>query len=139
MIERNIFSQWETLISFIEARRTSREHVKNEGRYWTRQLSIRERHKGSQQSRSPHRRHHVYHQLSESLLHLSLILMMAMKVTEAKCLNVRDRGVDQENLDIFNEIDSNNLVSTNVGLAIAQRLFIPKICKFVRVLKIMRQ
>ena len=52
------------------------------------------------------------------LLHLSLILMMAMKVTEAS-LNVRDRGVDQENLDIFSEINSNNLVSTNVGQAIS--------------------
>ena len=52
------------------------------------------------------------------LLHLSLILMMAMKVTEAR-LNVRDRGVDQENLDIFSEINSNNLVSTNVGQAIS--------------------
>ena len=71
MIEKNIFSLWETLISFIEARRTSREHVKNEGRYWTRQLSIRERHKGSQQSRSPHRPHHVYHQRSESLISLA--------------------------------------------------------------------
>ena len=119
MIEKNIFSLWETLISFIEARRISREHVKNEGRYWTRQLSIRERHKGSQQSRSPHITF-IISVLNPSylLLHLSLILMMAVKVTVASS-NVRDRGVDQENLDIFSEINSSNLVSTNVGPAIS--------------------
>ena len=52
------------------------------------------------------------------LLHLSLILMMAVKVTVASS-NVRDRGVDQENLDIFSEINSSNLVSINVGPAIS--------------------
>ena len=36
MIERNIFSLGETLNRFIEAKRTSREQVRNEGRYLTR-------------------------------------------------------------------------------------------------------
>ena len=84
-MERNISSLGETLNRFIEAQRTSRKQVRNEGRYSTRRLPIREKHKGSQRSRSPHRRHHIHHphrQRSESpislLLHLSLILMMAV-------------------------------------------------------------
>ena len=36
MMERNIFSLGETLNRFIEAKRTSREQVRNEGRYLTR-------------------------------------------------------------------------------------------------------
>ena len=36
MMERNIFSLRETLNRFIEAKRTSREQVRNEGRYLTR-------------------------------------------------------------------------------------------------------
>ena len=36
MMERNIFSLGETLNRFIEAQRTSKEQVRNEGRYSTR-------------------------------------------------------------------------------------------------------
>ena len=36
MMERNIFSLGETLNRFIETKRTSREQVRNEGRYLTR-------------------------------------------------------------------------------------------------------
>ena len=71
--------------------------------------------------------------------------------------NVKDQGADTENLDIFTEISSNNLVSTNTGPAIsgqlaevakrywegeswkslvvnkiAERLLIPNNCEFVR-------
>ena len=71
--------------------------------------------------------------------------------------NVKDQGVDEETLDIFSEINSNNLVSTNTGPAIsgqlaevakryweeeswkslvvnkiAERLLIPNNCEFVR-------
>ena len=61
MMERNICSLRETLNRFIEAQRTSREQVRNEGRYSTRQSPIREKYKGSHQSRSPHRWHHIHH------------------------------------------------------------------------------
>ena len=50
---------------FIEAQRTSREQVRNEGRYSTRRSPIRGKCKGSHQSRSSHRRHHI-RQRSES-------------------------------------------------------------------------
>ena len=83
--ERNISSLGETLNRFIQAQRISREQVRNEGRYSTRLSPIREKYKGSHRSRSPqHRRHHNHCQRSESphfLLHLSLILMMTVKVT----------------------------------------------------------
>ena len=61
MMERNISSLGETLNRFIEAQRTSREQVRNEGRYSTRRSPIREKYKGSHRSRSPHRRHHIHH------------------------------------------------------------------------------
>ena len=36
--------------------------------------------------------------------------------------NVQDEGVDEETIDIFSEINSNNLVSTNTGYAISGQL-----------------
>ena len=36
--------------------------------------------------------------------------------------NVKDQGADTENLDIFTEISSNSLVSTNTGPAISGQL-----------------
>ena len=36
--------------------------------------------------------------------------------------HVKDQGADTENLDIFIEISSNNLVSTNTGPAISGQL-----------------
>ena len=74
MMERNISSLGETLNRFIEAQRTSREQVRNEGRYSTRRSPIREKYKGSHRSRSPHRRHHIHHihrQRSESPISLA--------------------------------------------------------------------
>ena len=47
MMERNISSLGETLNRFIEAQRTSREQVRNKGRYSTRRSPIRDRKKGS--------------------------------------------------------------------------------------------
>ena len=61
-MERNIFSLGETLNRFIEA---SREQIRNEGRYSTRQSLVRGRYKGSHKSRSSHRRNHVHRQSSE--------------------------------------------------------------------------
>ena len=61
MMERNISSLGETLNRFIEAQRTSREHVRNEGRYSTRRSPIWEKYKGSHRSRSPHKRHQIHH------------------------------------------------------------------------------
>ena len=69
MMERNISSLGETLNRFIEAQRTSREQVRNEGRYSTRRSQIMEKYKGSHRSRSPHKRHpihHIYRKRSES-------------------------------------------------------------------------
>ena len=74
MIERNISSLGETLNRLIEAQTTSREQVRNEGRYSTRRSPIREKYKGSHRSRSPHRRHHIHHihcQRSESPISLA--------------------------------------------------------------------
>ena len=74
MMERNISSLGETLNRFIEAQRTSREQVRNEGRYSTRRSPIREKYKGSHRSRSPHRQHHIHHihrQCSESTISLA--------------------------------------------------------------------
>ena len=74
MMERNISSLRETLNRFIEAHRTSKEQVRNERRYSTRRSPIREKYKGSQQSRLPHRWHHVHHihcQHSESPISLA--------------------------------------------------------------------
>ena len=48
MMERNISSLGETLNRFIEAQRTSRKQVRNEGRYSTRRSPIREKYKDSQ-------------------------------------------------------------------------------------------
>ena len=85
---------------------------------------------------------------------------ISSQVREASS-NVKDQGVDEETLDIFSEINSNNLVSTNTGPAIsgqlaevakryweeesrkylvvskiAERLLIPNNCEFVRVPKL---
>ena len=74
---------------------------------------------------------------------------------------MRDRGVDEETLDIFMEINSNNLDSTNTGPAISgqltevvkqyweeesrksqvvseisERLLIPNNCEFLKVSKL---
>ena len=74
MMERNIFSLGETLNWFIEAQRTSREQVRNEGMYSTMGSQIRKKYRGSHRSRSPHRRHHIHHihlQRSESPISLA--------------------------------------------------------------------
>ena len=61
MMERNISNLGETLNRFIEAQRTSREQVRNEGRYSARPSPIRKTYKGSHRSRSSDRQHHVHH------------------------------------------------------------------------------
>ena len=71
MMERNISSLGETLNSFIEAQRTSREQVRNDGRYSTRRSPVREKYKGSHRSRLAHRRHHIHRQRSESPIPLA--------------------------------------------------------------------
>ena len=137
MMERNISSLGETLNRFIEAQRTSREQVRNEGRYSTRRSPIREKYKGSHRSRSPHRRHHIHHihrQRSESPISLAasqsdidddsesdFVYHNPTAVTENQSIssqvreassNVKDQSVDEETPDIFSEINSNNLVTT---------------------------
>ena len=186
MMERNISSLKETLNRFIEAQRTSREQVRNEGRYSTRRSPIREKYKGSHRSRSPHRRHHIHHihrQRSESPISLAasqsdidddsesdFVYHNPTAVTENQSIssqvreassNVKDQSVDEETPDIFSEINSNNIVTTNTGPAIsgqlaevakryweeesrkslvvskiAERLLIPNNCEFVRVPKL---
>ena len=74
MMERNISSLGETLNRFIESQRTSKEQVRNGGKYSTRRSPIREKYKGSHRSRSPHRQHHIHHihrQCSESTISLA--------------------------------------------------------------------
>ena len=72
MMERHVSSLGETLNRFIEAQRTSREQVRNEGRLSTMQSPIREKYKGSHRLRSPHhRRHHIHRQCSESPISLA--------------------------------------------------------------------
>ena len=61
MMERNISTLEETLNRFIEAQRTSREQVRNEGKYSTRRSPLRKKYKSSHQSRWHHRRHHIHH------------------------------------------------------------------------------
>ena len=137
MMERNVSSLGETLNRFIEAQRTSREQVRNEGRYSTRRSPIREKYKGSHRSRSPHRRHHIHHihrQRSESPISLAasqsdidddsesdFVYHNPTAVTENQSIssqvreassNVKDQSVDEETPDIFSEINSNNLVTT---------------------------
>ena len=186
MMERNIASIVETLNRFTEAQRTSREQVRNEGRYPTRGSPISEKHKGSHRLRSPHRRHHIHHiyrQRSESPISLAasqsdidddsesdFVYHNPTAVTENQSIssqvreassNVKDQSVDEETPDIFSEINSNNLVTTNTGPAIsdqlaevahryweedsrkslvvskiAERLLIPNNCEFVRVPKL---
>ena len=85
---------------------------------------------------------------------------ISSQVREASS-NVKDQDLDEETLDIFSEINSNNLVSTNTGPAIsgqlaevakrywedecrksqvvskiAERLLIPNNCEFARVPKL---
>ena len=85
---------------------------------------------------------------------------ISSQVREASS-NVKDQGLDEETLDIFSEINSNNLVSINTGPAIfgqlaevakryweeesrksqvvskiAERLLIPNNCEFARVPKL---
>ena len=137
MMERNIASIGETLNRFTEAQRTSREQVRNEGRYPTRGSPISEKHKGSHRLRSPHRRHHIHHihrQRSESPMSLAasqsdidddsesnFVYHNPTAVTENQSIssqvreassNVKDQSVDEETPDIFSEINSNNLVTT---------------------------
>ena len=50
---------------------TSKEQVKNEGRYSVRQSPTRCRYKSSHQSKSPHKQHHDQRQYSKS--HISLV------------------------------------------------------------------
>ena len=71
MMDRNISSIGESLNRFIEAQITSREQVRNESRYSTRQSPITEKYKGSHQSRSPHRRHHIHRHGSKSPISLA--------------------------------------------------------------------
>ena len=186
MMERNISSVGETLNRFIEAQRTSREQVRDERRHSTRLSPIRGKYKGSQRSRSPHRRHHIHHihcrcSVSPTSLATSqsdiddgsesdFVYHNSPTVTENQSISsqvketsssVKDQGVDEETLDIFGEINSNNLVSANAGPAIsgqlaevakryweeesrkslvvskiAERLLIPNNCEFVRVPKL---
>ena len=133
-MERNISSLGETLNRFIEAQRISREQVRNEGRYSTMRSPIREKYKGSHQSRSPqHRRHHIHRQRSESPISLAasqsdiddgsesdFVYHNPPVVTENQSIssqvreassNVKDQVVDEETLKIFSEINSNNLIS----------------------------
>ena len=124
----SISSLWETFNRFIEAWRTSREQVRNEGRYSIRRSPIRVRYKGSHVSRSPNR-HHDHRQRFEFTVSLTLsqsdtddgsesdfvyhnppsVTENQSKVREASS-NVQDWGVDEETLDIFSEINSNSLV-----------------------------
>ena len=145
MMERNISSLGETLNRFIEAQRTLREQVRNEGRYSTRQLPIRERYKVSHRSRSPDRQHHIHHihrQRSESPISLAasqsdidddsesgFICHNPPAVTENQSIscqvretssNVKDQSAETH--DILGEKISNNLVSTNAGPAISCQL-----------------
>ena len=135
----------------------------------------------SYRSRSPCRRHYIHHihrQRSESPISLAasqsdidddsesdFVYHNPPAVTENQSIssqvrkassNVKDQGVHEETLDIFSEINSNNLVSTNTGPAIsgqlaevakryweedsrkslvvnkiAERLLIPNNCEFV--------
>ena len=55
MMERNISSLAKTLNKFVEAQRTSREQIRKECRYSTRQSPIRDRYKSSHRSSSSHR------------------------------------------------------------------------------------
>ena len=145
MMERNISSLGETLNRFIEAQKTSREQVRNEGRYSTRRSPIKEKYKGSHRSKSPnHRRHHIHLQRSESPISLAasqsdiddgsesdFVYQNPPAVTENQSTsshvreatsNVKDQSLDEETLYIFSEINSNNLVSTNAGPAISGQL-----------------
>ena len=58
--------------------------------------------------------HHVHHLRSESPIKV-------LKVVKASS-NVEDKDVDEEYLDIFSEINSNNFVVTNIGPAISDHL-----------------
>ena len=145
MMERNIFSLGETLNWFIEAQRTSREQVRNEGMYSTMGSQIRKKYRGSHRSRSPHRRHHIHHihrQRSESSIspaasqsdidddsESDFVYYNPTAVTENQSIssqvreassNVKDQSVETH--DILGEINSNNLVSTNTGPAISGQL-----------------
>ena len=131
MMERNISSLGDTLNRFIEAQKTSREQVMNEGRYSTRRSPIREKYKGSHRSRSPHR-HHIHRERSESPISLAASQSdnppavtenrsISSQVREASS-NVKDQGLDEETLDIFYEINSNKLFSTSTGPAISGQL-----------------
>ena len=145
MMERNISSLGETLNRFIEAQKTSREQVRNEGRYSTRRSPIKEKYKGSHRSKSPnHRPHHIHLQRSESPISLAasqsdiddgsesdFVYQNPPAVTENQSTsshvreatsNVKDQSLDEETLYIFSEINSNNLVSTNAGPAISGQL-----------------
>ena len=144
IMERNISSLGETLNRFIEAQKTSREQVRNEGRYSTRRSPIREKYKGYHRSSSPHRRHHIHRQHYESPICLAVSQSdiddgsesdfayhnpptvtenqsISSQVREASS-DVKDQGLDEETLDIFSEINSHNLVSTNTGSAISGQL-----------------
>ena len=138
-MERNISSLGETLNRFIQAQEISREQISNEGRYSTRRSPIREKYKGSHRSSSPqHRQHYIHRQRSESPISLAAsqsdgsesdfvyhsppVLTdnqsISSQVREASS-NVKDQVVDEETLEIFSEINSNNLVSTNTGPTIS--------------------
>ena len=126
-MERNISSLGKTLDRFIEAQRISREQVRNEGRYSTRRSPIKEKYKGSHRSRSPqHRRHHIHHQRSESLISLAASQSDIDDGSESDFVH-HNPPVITENQSTSsqvreassNEINSNNLISTNTGPAIA--------------------
>ena len=128
MMERNISILVEPLNRFIGVRGTSKEQVRNEGRYSARQSPIRHRYKSSHRSRLPHRRHHDHRQRSVFPISLAASQydiavgsksdfvyhnLPAVRESQSICSqvgeagsNVKDQGLDEKTLDIFSEINS---------------------------------
>ena len=144
-MERNISSQGKTLNRFIKAQRILMEQVRNKGRYSTRRSPVREKYKGSHRLRSlQHRQHHIHLQHSDFSITLvasqsdivdcsesDFVYHNPPVVTKNQSIssqvretisNVKEKVVDEEILDIFSEINSNNLVSANTGPAISGQL-----------------
>ena len=131
MMERNISSLKETLNRFIEAQRTSREQVRNEGRYSTRRSPIREKYKGSHRSRSPHRRHHIHHihrQCSESPISLA--------ASQSDITTNTGPAISGQLAEVAKRYWEEESRKSLVVSKIAERLLIPNNCWFVRVPKL---
>ena len=131
MMERNISSLGETLNRFIEAQRTSREQVRNEGRYSTRRSPIREKYKGSHRSRSPHRRHHIHHihrQCSESPISLA--------ASQSDITTNTGPAISGQLAEVAKRYWEEESRKSLVVSKIAERLLIPNNCWFVRVPKL---